>query len=121
MISNKENFITMKELECKCCGEEYHDKTSFEMINNARNIAGIPFIINSGHRCKSNNIKSNGANKSSHLKIAFDIAFKNNKDRLIIISALIRAGFKRIGVYKNKKIIHADNILENPYPSFWVK
>ena len=40
------NF-TPKELSCKCCGQYYHDPASLDALQEARNIAGKAFIINS--------------------------------------------------------------------------
>ena len=77
------------------------------MLDKARYIAGIPFVINSAYRTKEHNLKIGGKPNSSHLKgLAVDISCKDSRSRFIIINALIKAGFNRIGVAKT--FIHAD-------------
>lgn len=77
------------------------------LLNEARKVANIPFIINSGYRSKSHNAKVGGKKNSSHLKgLAVDIKCTNSRDRYIIIKALLSVGFNRIGI--NKSFIHVD-------------
>lgn len=77
------------------------------LLNEARKVANIPFIINSGYRSKSHNAKVGGKQNSSHLKgLAVDIKCTNSRDRYIIIKALLDCGFNRIGI--NKSFIHVD-------------
>ena len=66
------NF-TAEELSCKCCGEYYHDSDSLDYLQESREILGVPFKINSAHRCVDHNARVGGAPQSQHLKIAFDI------------------------------------------------
>jgi uncharacterized protein YcbK (DUF882 family) len=76
-------------------------------LEEARAIAGIPFRITSGYRSKEHNEQVGGVPNSSHLKgVAADIAVSSGNERYIILNALIRAGFKRIGVAKT--FIHCD-------------
>ena len=79
------------------------------MLVKARDIAQIPFKITSGYRSKEHNKKVGGVPNSSHTKspcIACDIYVKDSKSRHIILNAVIRAGFDRIGIGKN--FIHID-------------
>lgn len=83
------------------------DKLFIKKLTQARIIANIPFIINSGYRSKSHNAKVGGKKNSSHLKgLAADIKCTNSRDRYIIIKALLVCGFNRIGI--NKSFIHVD-------------
>ncbi len=76
-------------------------------LEHARELAGIPFKITSGYRTSDHNKQVGGVPNSSHLKgVAADIAVGSGSERYIILNALIRAGFKRIGVAKG--FIHAD-------------
>ena len=76
-------------------------------LEQAREIAGIPFKITSGYRTEARNEKVGGVKNSSHLKaVAADISISNGQQRYIVLNALIRAGFKRIGVAKT--FIHCD-------------
>ena len=77
------------------------------LLNEARKMANIPFIINSGYRSKHHNSLVGGKSDSSHLKgLAVDIKCTNSRDRYIILHSLIYCGFHRIGI--NKSFIHVD-------------
>jgi zinc D-Ala-D-Ala carboxypeptidase len=78
-----------------------------EMLDEAREKAGIPFVINSAYRSVKYEIEKNRTGYSSHTKgLAVDIKCDDSVDRLIIVKALLDTGFDRIGIYKN--FIHAD-------------
>ena len=89
------------------------DKSFLRMLDQARSIAGIPFTISSGFRSKEYNQSLidrgyKASKNSSHLVgKAADIKVRNGEERYIILNALIKAGFKRIGVAKG--FIHCDN------------
>lgn len=78
-------------------------------LNEARHLAGIPFIINSGYRTQEyNDSLDNSKPDSSHIKgLAVDIAVGNSRHRFIILKALIEVGFTRIGI--GKGFIHVDD------------
>tara|TARA_R100000734_G_C3282389_1_gene75736 strand:- start:357 stop:716 length:360 start_codon:yes stop_codon:yes gene_type:complete len=79
-----------------------------QMLDNAREIAGIPFKINSGFRTTKHNKKVGGKKSSSHLRgLACDIACSDGITRQKITSALIKAGFRRLGIADT--FIHCDN------------
>tara|TARA_R110000824_G_scaffold49549_4_gene139130 strand:- start:6580 stop:6945 length:366 start_codon:yes stop_codon:yes gene_type:complete len=92
---------------------ERMSKEFLRMLDDARDLAGITFKINSGYRTEAKNnaiYKSLGKTpiKSSHLQgFAADIHCNNSQDRLRILNALIQNGFKRIGIAKT--FIHCDN------------
>ena len=74
----------------------------------ARDIAGVSFKINSGYRTKSHNEKVGGKLNSSHLYgCAADIHCADDITRWKILSALMDAGFNRIGI--SKTFIHVDS------------
>ena len=81
-------------------------------LDEAREVAGVPFRITSGYRTKEYNeqLKKKGykaSTNSAHLKgLAADIATPNSQIRYKILSALIRVGFNRIGI--GKTFLHAD-------------
>lgn len=86
----------------------FMDPSFLAMLDDARGIAGIPFIINSGYRTKERNRKVGGSAKSSHLiGRAADIKVRSSRDRWVILNALMMAGFNRIGI--GKTFIHVDN------------
>ena len=90
------------------------------LLQKARDIAGIPFVINSGFRTTEWNKKVGGKSNSAHTKgLASDIATNNDRTRYIILNALLLAGFHRIGVYKN--FIHCDTDKTLPMRVIWYK
>ena len=84
------------------------DRNFLEMLDYARQIARVPFKINSGYRTKEHNQKVGGKPKSSHLiGKAADIAISNSQERWAVLTALQDAGFSRLGVAKT--FIHVDS------------
>jgi len=84
------------------------DNDFLQMLDMAREIANIPFKINSGYRTKEHNEKVGGKPQSSHLVgKATDIAYKDSRERYIIITALQDAGFNRLGIAKT--FVHTDS------------
>lgn len=96
------------EFTCKCgCGLNNMQGGVLHKLDDARDIAGIPFIVNSGSRCVAHNKAEGGKSNSAHLKgWAVDIAADNSRARYKIVMALLTVGFRRIGIAK--KFIHAD-------------
>lgn len=92
-------------------------RSTLEMLDKARDIAGVPFVINSGFRTKAHNAFVGGSPNSSHTRgYAADIrTTPATQDK--IVSALREAGFKRIGIYRN--FVHADNDPSLPTPATW--
>ena len=85
----------------------FMDECFLEMIDKARIVANIPFVINSGYRTKKHNKKVKGKVNSSHLKgFASDIKCNDSRSRFVIINALRSVGFTRIGIAAT--FIHCD-------------
>lgn len=96
------------EFDCPCCGKNNMDNLTLGMFDLARSIAGIPFVVSSGTRCKKHNKEVGGKDDSSHPKgYAGDIEYNTQLEMLRMVTSLTEAGFKRIGVGKN--FVHADN------------
>jgi uncharacterized protein YcbK (DUF882 family) len=113
------NNFTLDEFECPCCGEQHMNHSFLEKLDEARSVANVPFIINSGWRCKEHNEKVGGSNTSSHLKgLAVDISAANSHARHRIVEALLSVGFNRIGVAKT--FVHVDMDEEKPEEVMWV-
>ena len=84
------------------------DKEFLLKLDRARDLAGIPFKINSAYRTPEHNAKIGGKPNSSHLKgLAVDISVTNSRQRFIILKALLDTGFNRIGIAKS--FIHVDD------------
>ena len=78
------------------------------MLDEARDIAQVPFRITSGVRSTSHNMAVKGSMNSSHLRgKAADIACTTSAERFRIVAALIAVGFNRIGI--GETFIHVDN------------
>jgi uncharacterized protein YcbK (DUF882 family) len=100
-------------------GEREMREDFIKRLTDARAIAGIPFVITSGFRTAAHNKKVGGVPNSAHRKgCAADIACNTDGARWIIVDALIRAGFNRIGIAKN--FIHVDNDQGKNANRIWV-
>lgn len=101
-------YFKEKEFACNCgCGRNKMSQFFLNMLDNARDIAGVPFVINSGYRCQEYNKRIGGVNGSAHTHgVAADIKVSDNMARYFIFNALLEAGFNRIGVYSS--FIHVD-------------
>lgn len=91
-------------------GAKMMDPVFLQKLDSARDIAGIPFIVESGFRTFSHNNKVGGKADSSHLiGCAADLRANGSRERFLIIQALIRVGFNRIGVNMAGTLIHVDD------------
>jgi zinc D-Ala-D-Ala carboxypeptidase len=78
-----------------------------DMLDKAREIAGIPFVITSGFRTVTHNKAVGGVSDSAHLKgLAVDLRCRNSNERYLLLNALLSVGFNRIGY--GKTFLHAD-------------
>jgi len=91
------------------------DSNFLTKLEHAREIANIPFKITSGFRTQNylQDLLDRGykaSKNSSHLVgKAADIAAVGSSTRFIIVNALLKAGFNRIGIDGNKNFIHVDS------------
>lgn len=93
----------VSEFACKCgqCGPKGGaDRMSSELLERleeARELAGIPFVISSGFRCPAHNKAVGGVPDSAHARgHAVDIRCVDSHSRFVIVQALLDAGFRRI-------------------------
>lgn len=104
---------------------EYMDDSFLEMLDKARHLAGIPFIITpgGGYRTKEYNnelMKRNprASRTSSHLDgFAADIRVRSSRERAYIIGALLDVGFNRLGIASG--FVHVDNDPTKPEDLIW--
>jgi hypothetical protein len=90
-----------------------------QQLQIARNILGEPMSFTSGYRCLRVNKAVKGVSTSAHLSgMAVDIKFTSPDHAKRIIEALIKAGFKRIGL--GWSFIHVDIDLMKPHPAVWL-
>lgn len=84
------------------------DPIFLRKLDEARDNAGVPFIINSAYRSKKWEINHNRTGTSSHVHgLAVDINCTDSSMRFDIIEGLLAAGFNRLGIYSNH--IHVDS------------
>lgn len=88
------------------------------MLEEARYLADMPFVINSGYRTETHNAKVGGKPNSAHTRgYAVDIKVRNGLERMKVVKALMDAGFTRIGVART--FVHADNDPSLPQNVLW--
>lgn len=94
------------------------DTAFLEMLDRARSLAGVPFVITSGYRTKSHNKAVGGVPSSSHISgNAADISISTSHQRFLVVAALLKVGFTRIGIAEN--FIHVDNDHRKPSHVIW--
>jgi len=108
-----------RELQCPCCGLMNMDSGTVGRLQLARDIAGIPFKINSASRCEKHNREVGGVAGSAHLHgFAVDVVAIQSATRMLVLRSLLAAGFERIGIAKT--FIHADRDLDLPGDVVWL-
>ena len=107
-------YFKINEFECPCCKKNLISSSLIKKLDEARELAGVPFIINSGYRCEKHNKEVGSSKTSSHLLgLAVDIRVLHSTTRFIVIGALIKAGFTRLGIAKDFIHVDIDNAKAN--------
>ena len=87
------------------------------VLDEAREFAGIPFVINSAYRSPEHPLSIKNPS-SSHIKgLAVDIKATDSITRFKIVKALIEVGFTRIGIADT--FIHVDLDLDKTQNVIW--
>jgi len=85
----------------------------------ARDYFGEPMVFTSGYRCDKLNKAVGGVANSAHTSgKAVDIEFHSEAHAKKLIEALIKSGFKRIGL--GWSFIHVDIDHTKPHPACWL-
>jgi hypothetical protein len=98
------------------------DRPTLAMLNDARDRAGIPFIVTSNYRTPQHSVEVGGSLGDAHTEIpctAFDISCTSGREMYFIIKAAFEAGFKRIGL--NHSHVHLDNSPKLPVQVMWIE
>lgn len=116
----KSKYFSESEFE-RCnppCSLQDMKQDAMDMFDKARELAGIPFVINSAYRTVEHEKARKRAGTSAHtLGRAIDIQCQNESNRFKILTALLDVGFTRIGVYDT--FIHADNSTRHVQKVIW--
>ena len=101
-----------KEKEFKACSPacslQDMKQHTMDKLDAARELAGIPFVINSAYRSPEWEKKHDRTGTGAHTKgTAVDIRCTTDENRMKIVSACLSVGFRRIGI--GKTYIHVDD------------
>jgi zinc D-Ala-D-Ala carboxypeptidase len=87
-------------------------------LDEAREYAGIPFVINSAYRSPTHPLSIKKPT-SSHIKgLAVDIRCNTSRNRSLVLDALRAVGFNRIGIAKT--FIHVDLDFDKSQNVTWI-
>lgn len=101
------------------CSLQDMQQSTMSKLDTAREIAGIPFVINCAFRSKKWDKGKGRSGTSAHTKgQAIDIRCNSDRNRFLIVDALIKAGFTRIGIAKG--FIHADDSQSHTQQVIWL-
>lgn len=107
-----DSYYKHDEIKCPCCGYFEHDLPHLQKMFMLRVLTAKPIIINSWHRCQKHN-KAVGSKTDNHLHgAATDIRCIDSWYRQLLLDAIHKVGFKRIGIHRT--FIHVDSTLKSP-------
>lgn len=110
------SHFSPSEFTCHCgcgAGMERMDSGFLMKLEEARKLAGIPFVLSSAYRCPKHNRAVGGVEDSAHVRgYAADIRCLSSHDRFRMLAALMEAGFRRIELAPTW--IHVDSDPEKP-------
>jgi uncharacterized protein YcbK (DUF882 family) len=100
-----------------CSLQDMHHET-MRRLDLARSVAGVPFVINSAFRTVEHEKRQGRTGTSSHTTgRAVDIRCTTDRNRYLIITALLMADFDRIGVHRT--FIHVDDSPKHSEQVIW--
>jgi len=101
------------------CSLQDMQQSTMSKLDTARELAGIPFVLNSAYRSSGwDKAKGRSGTGAHTLGRAVDIRCNSDRNRFIIVDALIKAGFARIGIAKT--YIHADDSPNHSQQVIWL-
>jgi len=94
------------------CSIEQMSDRFLALMDEVRERAGIPLVINSAYRSRSWEIAHGRSGNSAHTKgLALDIRCNTSANRWRIVSAALSCGLRRIGIGKTYVHLDADESL----------
>ena len=96
------------EFACKDqCGYASPSLRLIDLLERARGYYNAPLVVTSGCRCEAHNRAVGGGSRSAHLTgEAADISCVASSERFDLLSALLRAGARRVGL--GEGFVHVD-------------
>ena len=95
------------------CSLQDMKQEAMDKFDRVREIAGIPLVINCAYRSAEWDKKKGRSGNSAHTKgVALDIRCNSSANRMKIVSAMVEAGCRRIGI--GNGFIHADFATDLP-------
>lgn len=111
-------FFTDDEFTRVGCSRSQICDESLERLDRAREIAGVPFVVNSAYRSPEFEVSKGRSGSSAHcLGRAFDIRCRNSSERYSIVFGAVAAGFSRIGI--GSTFVHMDDSSKSG-PCIWL-
>lgn len=88
-------------------------------LDKARDVAGVPFVVNSAYRSpeydRAKGRSGSGAHTTGH---AVDVRCSDSRTRWRVIFGALAAGFTRIGI--GLTFVHLDDSEALPGPAIWL-
>lgn len=107
---NKSRYFSPAEF-AKCdppCSIEQMDADFLKILDNIRECAGIPMVINCAYRSKEHDLKKGRSGNSAHTRgLAVDVRCTTSANRYKIVAACLDNHITRIGI--GKTFVHIDN------------
>lgn len=105
---------------CKpACSLQDMKQSTMDRLDRARGLAGIPFVLNSAYRSQqwelSKGRTGNGAHTTGR---AVDIRCNTSWNRMKIVEACLKAGFRRIGI--GDTFVHVDDSPNLTQDVIWI-
>jgi zinc D-Ala-D-Ala carboxypeptidase len=92
----------LSEFACPCCGQNDISRPFVGLLDQARELVGVPFRVSSGYRCQAHNRQAGGRPGSEHLVgLGADILAADSETRFLIVSAALQVGIRRIGLHEH--------------------
>lgn len=101
-MSHKYRYFSQRDFTnaVPSCDIEDMDSELLDMIDGARHISGIPYIVLSAYRTYQHELNRGRDGTSSHTKgLAIDIQARTPREKFLVLKGVIIAGFTRVFVY----------------------
>ena len=103
------HFVESEFRRCTpACSLQDMRQSTMDRLDAARDFAGIPFVLTSAYRSSAWDKEKGRTGAGAHTRgRAVDIKCTSNANRMKVVTALLAAGFPRIGIADT--FVHADD------------